>query len=49
MRHSSLHLTTNVYTDPMLLDVGASEALPELALRRAALPRVHVDGARPAR
>ncbi len=33
MRHSSLDLTMNVYTDPSLLDVaGALEALPELAL-----------------
>jgi integrase len=31
MRHSSLELTMNVYTDPTLLDVaGAVEALPEL-------------------
>jgi integrase len=29
MRHSSLHLTMNIYTDPVLLDVGAaSDALP---------------------
>lgn len=29
MRHSSLELTMNVYTDPALLDVaGAVEALP---------------------
>ena len=33
MRHSSLDLTMNVYTDPQLLDVaGALEALPELSL-----------------
>jgi hypothetical protein len=33
MRHSSLNLTMNVYTDPTLLDVaGALEALPELGL-----------------
>jgi len=33
MRHSSLDLTMNVYTDPELLDVaGAVEALPELSL-----------------
>lgn len=32
MRHSSLGLTMNVYTDPSLLDVaGAVKALPELA------------------
>lgn len=29
MRHSSLDLTMNVYTDPVLLDVGAAvDALP---------------------
>jgi hypothetical protein len=33
MRHSSLDLTMNVYTDPSLLDVaGALEALRELSL-----------------
>jgi len=33
MRHSSLDLTMNVYTDPKLLDVaGALERLPELPL-----------------
>jgi integrase len=33
MRHSSLDVTMNVYTDPTLLDVaGAVEALPELRL-----------------
>ncbi len=32
MRHSSIDLTMNVYTDPALLDVaGALEALPDLA------------------
>jgi integrase len=36
MRHSSLDLTMNVYTDPSLLDVaGALEALPKLPLSRA--------------
>jgi hypothetical protein len=31
MRHSSLDLTMNIYTDPSLLDVaGALESLPEL-------------------
>ena len=31
MRHSSLDLTMNIYTDPQLLDVaGALDALPEL-------------------
>ena len=35
MRHSSIDLTMNVYTDPRLLDVaGALEALPGLALYR---------------
>ena len=34
MRHSSLDLTMNVYTDPKLLDVaGALERLPELPLQ----------------
>jgi len=33
MRHSSIDLTMNVYTDPQLLDVaGALERLPELSL-----------------
>ena len=33
MRHSSLDLTMNVYTDPTLLDVaGALKALPELSV-----------------
>src|SRR5262245_3056839 len=33
MRHSSIDLTMNVYTDPKLLDVqGALEALPALSL-----------------
>jgi len=33
MRHSSIDLTMNVYTDPRLLDVaGALEALPGLAM-----------------
>jgi integrase len=32
MRHSSIDLTMNIYTDPTLLDVaGAVEALPELS------------------
>jgi integrase len=36
MRHSSLDLTMDVYTDPQLLDVaGALERLPELAVRGA--------------
>ena len=40
MRHSSLNLTMNVYTDPTLLDVldvaGAIEVLPGLSLYVAA-------------
>jgi len=29
MRHSSLDLTMNIYTDPVLLDIGAAvDALP---------------------
>ena len=33
MRHSSIDLTMNVYTDPQLLDVaGAVESLPDLPL-----------------
>ena len=33
MRHSSLELTMNVYTDPALLDVaGAVEALPSVGV-----------------
>ena len=33
MRHSSIDLAMNVYTDPQLLDVaGALDALPELPL-----------------
>ena len=36
MRHSSLDLTMNVYTDPRLLDVaGALESLPDLPLDEA--------------
>jgi len=35
MRHSSIDLTMNVYTDPRLLDVaGALGALPRLSLGR---------------
>jgi len=34
MRHSSIDMTMNIYTDPRLLDVaGAIESLPELPLR----------------
>jgi len=37
MRHSNIHLTMNVYTDPSLLDVaGALEALPDLSLQEVA-------------
>jgi len=37
MRHSSIDLTMNVYTDPQLLDVaGALHALPELSLASSA-------------
>ena len=36
MRHSSLDLTMNVYTDPQLLDVaGVLEALPEVEVGEA--------------
>jgi hypothetical protein len=34
MRHSSLDLTMSVYTDPVLLDVGAAvDALPSFSVR----------------
>jgi hypothetical protein len=37
MRHSSLDLTMNVYTNPSLLDVaGALDALPKLLLAEEA-------------
>jgi hypothetical protein len=40
MRHSSLDLTMNVYTDPSLLDVaGALSTLPDLSTGRG-----HHDG-----
>ena len=43
MRHSSLDLTMNVYTDPTLLDVaGAMEVLPELNVEASA--RRHIAG-----
>jgi hypothetical protein len=33
MRHSSLDLTMNIYTDPMLLNVGAAvDALPAFSV-----------------
>ncbi len=36
MRHSSIDLTMNVYTDPRLLDVhGALDALPQLSLNQS--------------
>jgi integrase len=39
MRHSSLELTMNVYTDPRLLDVGAAvDALPSFDPRSTDLP-----------
>lgn len=39
MRHSSIHLTMNIYTDPTLLDVGgAINALPDLSLEAAPKP-----------
>ena len=48
MRHSSIDLTMNVYTDPKLLDVaGALDALPELPLAAPTLsekPRLRPTG-----
>ena len=39
MRHSTIDLTMNVYTDPALLDVaGAVETLPSFPLRKAVEP-----------
>jgi integrase len=41
MRHSSLHLTMNIYTDPTLLDVaGAINALPTFAPESAAAAQI---------
>jgi integrase len=41
MRHSSIDLTMNVYTDPRLLDVNAALAvLPELSLEAVPTTRV---------
>jgi len=41
MRHSTIDLTMNVYTDPQLLDVaGALDCLPELPLRATAQARI---------
>ena len=47
MRHSSIHLTMNVYTDPTLLDVGgAINALPDLSLEAESTERTaRNDGA----
>ncbi len=46
MRHSSIDLTMNTYTDTRLLDMGeAMEALPELPLNRGASKPGRVDGA----
>ena len=40
MRHSTIDLTMSVYTDPMLLDVGAAlEVLPMLPLASESLAR----------
>jgi len=47
MRHSSIDLTMNVYTDPKLLDVaGALDAFPELPLTSSAIdqPRLLPTG-----
>jgi integrase len=41
MRHSSLHLTMNIYTDPTLLDVaGAINALPTFASESSAAAQI---------
>jgi hypothetical protein len=55
MRHSSIDLTMNVYTDPRLLDLrGAVDALPELSLEarptssRTALGATGTDDSWPA-
>jgi integrase len=41
MRHSSLHLTMNIYTDPTLLDVaGAINALPTFAPESSAAAQI---------
>ena len=38
LRHSSLDLTMNIYTDPVLLDVGAAvDALPPFTADRHAV------------
>jgi len=43
MRHSTIDLTMNVYTDPQLLDVaGALDRLPELSLPSRDAPADHV-------
>jgi integrase len=39
MRHSSLELTMNIYTDPALLDVaGAIDVLPSFSTERPSRP-----------
>jgi hypothetical protein len=49
MRHSDIDLTTNLYTDPRLLDVhGALDALPSVPLdlwieQRAGIAPSHGD------
>jgi integrase len=45
MRHSTIDLTMNVYTDPKLLDVaGAMEALPALPLNTSPLQQARATG-----
>ncbi|MDY6913924.1 MAG: hypothetical protein SVT52_05660 [Planctomycetota bacterium] len=45
MRHSSLDLTMNIYTDPVLLDVGAAvDALPTFSADRQAAPLATMPG-----
>jgi len=45
MRHSTIDLTMNVYTDPKLLDVaGAMEALPALPLNASPLQQAKATG-----
>lgn len=44
LRHSSIDLTMNLYTDPELLDVaGAMEALPRLNTETSARRQVATD------
>ena len=48
MRHSSLHLTMKVYTNPTLLDVaGALEALPDLGVEGRPSMQAHAAASRP--